>query len=178
MFLRTIKFCAIALSAVCALGTIPIAHANTDKDTAKVTVKNFGDWEVLSSARWSNYPPYMEIAQAHNRNEADIGDMIHIQWHPTTPQISVRFQVFCSDQGELYSADAKVNTKHWLAIGSASATTQVRVLVNGWMKDAARKCPWAKPSSIFKMAQIKPAMREFLQGITNFEASEKARGTL
>jgi hypothetical protein len=38
-----------------------------------------------------------------------------------------------------------------------------------------QECKREKPKKIFKMAQLKRAMQAFLQSITGFTASEKAR---
>jgi hypothetical protein len=166
---------ATILICVSAVGALSPAFASSEK----VTVKKFGQWQVLSSARWSvgdaHYPPYVEITQASNQNENDIGNMIHGQWHQSRSEISLRFQIFCGDQGALFAREGAVNGQHWLSIGAAAATAELRMMTDAWMNEAVRNCKREKPKQIFKMAQLKRAMQAFLQSITGFTASEKAR---
>jgi hypothetical protein len=172
---RAIAKFATVLMCLSAVGALSTALANPEK----VTVKKIGQWQVLSSARWAvgdaHYPPYVEITQARNQNENDIGDMIHGQWHPSRAEISLRFQIFCSDQGNLFARDGAVSGQHWLSIGAAAATAELRTMTDGWMNEAAQECAREKQSQIFKMARLKRAMKMFLHSITGFTASEKAR---
>jgi hypothetical protein len=172
---RAIAKLATVLMCLSAVGPLSPALANPEK----VTVKKFGQWRVLSSVRWSvgdaHYPPYVEITQVHNPDENDIGDMIHGQWHPSSSEISLRFQIFCGDQGGFFAREGAVSGQHWLSIGAAAATAELRTMTDGWINEAAQECKREKPKQIFKMAQLKRAIQAFLQSITGFTASEKAR---
>jgi hypothetical protein len=172
---RAIAKFATVLICVSAVATLSPALASPEK----VTVKKFGQWQVLSSARWAvgdaHYPPYVEITQKNNPDENDIGDMIDGQWHPSRAEISLRFQISCGDQGNLFAREGAVNGQHWLSIGAAAATAELRTMTDGWMNEAVQECARENSKQIFKMAQLKRAMRVFLQSITGFTASEKVR---
>jgi hypothetical protein len=167
---RTIIQSILVIGAITSMLTVPAFAEPTTE-----SVKKIGAWTVSSASGTSSGKRY-PIVRVEQSISGALGaeDWIDSNWMSIDHAIQLSTSISkCDKDGQGFQEILSLNDKEWMAIGAKGMSKHFQSTVKGWLAKASSQCSARKVGTIFKMARVDVAMKDFMNRIQTLSASQK-----